>query len=101
MSLNPSSSSSSPAPSFFHHQASTMFPKFMDGSFNGNSTSTSTNFSGGNTVRPKVGFVCTPTQPSAKLLDNWFNGNKTSTGVNVCPKGSFASSPDVRLMMPM
>jgi hypothetical protein len=96
MSLNPSPS---PAPSFFHHQASTMFPKFMDGSFNGNSTST--NFSGGNTVRPKVGFASasTPTQPSAKLLDNWFNGNKT--GVNVCPKGSFASSPDVRLMMPM
>lgn len=100
MSLNPSSSSSSPAPSFFHHQASTMFPKFLDGSFNGNSTST--NFSGGNTVRPKVGgfaSTSTPTQPSAKLLDNWFNGNKT--GVNVCPKGSFASSPDVRLMMPM
>ena len=99
MSLNPSSSSSSPAPSFFHHQAATMFPKFMDGSFNGNSTST--NFSGGNTVRPKVGgsAFTTPTQPSAKLLDNWFNGNKT--GVNVCPKGSFASSPDVRLMMPM
>ena len=74
-----------------------MFPKFMDGSFNGNST----NFSGGNTVRPKVGIasISTPTQPSAKLLDNWFNGNKT--GVNVCPKGSFASSPDVRLMMPM
>ena len=94
MSLNPSSS---PAPSFFHHQASTMFPKFLDGSFNGNSTST--NFSGGNTVRPKVGgFASTPTQPSAKLLDNWFNGNKT--GVNVCPKG-LASSPDVRLMMPM
>ena len=92
MSLNPSSS---PAPSFFHHQASTMFPKFMDGSFNGNST----NFSGGNTVRPKVGgFASTPTQTSAKLLDNWFNGNKT--GVNVCPKG-LASSPDVRLMMPM
>jgi hypothetical protein len=98
MSLNPSSSSSSPAPSFFHHQAATMFPKFMDGSFNGNSTST--NFSGGNTVRPKVGgFAATPTQPSAKLLDSWFNGNKT--GVNVCPKGSFASSPDVRLTMPM
>ena len=99
MSLNPSSSSSSPAPSFFHHQASTMFPKFLDGSFNGNSTST--NFSGANTVRPKVGVSAftTPTQPSAKLLDNWFNGNKT--GVNVCPKGSFASSPDVRLMMPM
>lgn len=95
MSLNPSPS---PAPSFFHHQAATMFPKFLDGSFNGNSTST--NFSGGNTVRPKVcGFASTPTQPSAKLLDNWFNGNKT--GVNVCPKGSFASSPDVRLMMPM
>jgi len=96
MSLNPSSS---PAPSFFHHQAATMFPKFMDGSFNGNSTKT--NFSGGNTVRPKVGgsAFTTPTQPSAKLLDNWFNGNKT--GVNVCPKGSFASSPDVRLMMPM
>ena len=94
MSLNPSSS---PAPSFFHHQASTMFPKFMDGSFNGNST----NFSGGNTVRPKVGgFASTPTQPSAKLLDNWFNGNKASTGVNVCPKG-LVSSPDVRLMMPM
>lgn len=99
MSLNPSSSSSSPAPSFFHHQASTMFPKFMDGSFNGNSTST--NFSGGNTVRPKVGgsAFTTPTQPSAKLLDNWFNGNKT--GVNVCPKGSFVYSPDVRLTMPM
>lgn len=96
MSLNPSSS---PAPSFFHHQAATMFPKFMDGSFNGNSTKT--NFSGGNTIRPKVGgsAFTTPTQPSAKLLDNWFNGNKT--GVNVCPKGSFASSPDVRLMMPM
>ena len=96
MSLNPPPS---PAPSFFHHQAATMFPKFMDGSFNGNSTST--NFSGGNTVRPKVGgsAFTTPTQPSAKLLDNWFNGNKT--GVNVCPKGSFASSPDVRLMMPM
>ena len=96
MSLNPSPS---PSPSFFHHQASTMFPKFLDGSFNGNSTST--NFSGGNTVRPKVGgpAFTTPTQPSAKLLDNWFNGNKT--GVNVCPKGSFASSPDVHLMMPM
>ena len=96
MSLNPSPS---PSPSFFHHQAATMFPKFLDGSFNGNSTST--NFSGGNTVRPKVGgpAFTTPTQPSAKLLDNWFNGNKT--GVNVCPKGSFASSPDVRLMMPM
>ena len=96
MSLNPSPS---PAPSFFHHQAATMFPKFMDGSFNGNSTST--NFSGGNTVRPKesVVSISTPTQPSAKLLDNWFNGNKT--GVNVCPKGSAASSPDVRLMMPM
>ena len=99
MSLNPSSSS--PAPSFFHHQASTMFPKFMDGSFNGNSTSTSTNFSGGNTARPKVGFASTstPTQPSAKLLDNWFNGNKT--GVNVCPKSSIMYSPDVRLTMPM
>jgi hypothetical protein len=98
MSLNPSFSS--PAPSFFNHQASTIFPKFMDGSFNGNSTST--NFSGGNSVRPKDSFVSIPTQPSAKLLDNWFNGNKTSTGVNVCPKGSFASSsPDVRLMMPM
>ncbi len=96
MSLNPSSSS--PAPSFFHHQASTMFPKFLDGSFNGNSTST--NFGGGNTVRPKIGgFASTPTQPSAKLLDNWFNGNKT--GVNVCPKGFASSSPDVRLMMPM
>jgi|UniRef100_A0A6C0EUZ9 hypothetical protein len=97
MSLNPSFSS--PAPSSFHHQASTMFPKFMDGSFNGNSTST--NFSGGNTVRPKesVVSISTPTQPSAKLLDNWFNGNKT--GVNVCPKGIVASSPDVRLMMPM
>ena len=97
MSLNPSSS---PAPSFFHHQAATMFPKFLDGSFNGNSTSTSTNFSGGNTVRPKVGgFVSTPTQPSAKMLDNWFNGNKT--GVNVCPKamnnGGFGGSN----MMPM
>ena len=90
MSLNPSPS---PAPSFFHHQASTMFPKFLDGSFNGNST----NFSGGNTTRPKVGFS-TPTQPSTKLLDNWFSGNKS--GVNVCPKG-IASSPDVRLMMPM
>ena len=98
MSLNPSFSS--PAPSFFHHQASTMFPKFMDGSFNGNSTST--NFSGGNTVRPKESIVSisTPTQPSAKLLDNLFNGNKTV--VNVCPKSSFVtSSPDVRLMMPM
>ena len=97
MSLNPSSS---PAPSFFHHQAATMFPKFLDGSFNGNSTST--NFSGGNTVRPKVGGLAstpTPTQPSAKLLDNWFNGNKT--GVNVCPKGSIMYSPDVRLTMPM
>jgi hypothetical protein len=95
MSLNPSPS---PSPSFFHHQASTMFPKFLDGSFNGNSTST--NFGGGNTVRPKVGgpAFTTPTQPSAKLLDNWFNGNKT--GVNVCPKG-LGSSPDVRLMMPM
>ena len=75
-----------------------MFPKFMDGSFNGNSTST--NFSGGNTVRPKVGgFASTPTQPSAKMLDNWFNGNKT--GVNVCPKamnnGGFGGSN----MMPM
>ena len=98
MSLNPSSSS--PAPSFFHHQASTMFPKFLDGSFNGNSTST--NFSGGNSGRAKVGVSAftTPTQPSAKLLDNWFNGNKT--GVNVCPKGfASSSSPDVRLMMPM
>jgi hypothetical protein len=96
MSLNPSPS---PSPSFFHHQASTMFPKFLDGSFNGNSTST--NFSGGNSGRAKVGVSAftTPTQPSTKLLDNWFNGNKT--GVNVCPKGSFASSPDVRLMMPM
>jgi len=96
MSLNPSPSSS-PAPSFFHHQAATMFPKFLDGSFNGNSTST--NFSGGNTVRPKVGgpAFTTPTQPSAKLLDNWFNGNKT--GVNVCPKS--LGSADVRLMMPM
>ena len=96
MSLNPSPS---PAPSFFHHQASTMFPKFLDGSFNGNSTST--NFSGGNSGRAKVGFASTststPTQPSAKLLDNWFNGNKT--GVNVCPKSS--GSADVRLMMPM
>jgi hypothetical protein len=94
MSLNPSPS---PAPSFFHHQAATMFPKFLDGSFNGNSTST--NFSGGNTVRPKVGgsAFTTPTQPSAKLLDNWFNGNKT--GVNVCPKS--LGSADVRLMMPM
>ena len=99
MSLNPSSS---PAPSFFHHQAATMFPKFLDGSFNGNSTSTSTNFSGGNTVRPKVGgfaSASTPTQPSAKLLDNWFNGNKT--GVNVCPKamnnGGFGGSN----LMPM
>jgi hypothetical protein len=98
MSLNPSSSSS-PAPSFFHHQAATMFPKFMDGSFNGNSTKT--NFSGGNTVRPKVGgsTFTTPTQPSTKLLDNLFNGNKTS--VNVCPKGSIMYSPDVRLTMPM
>ena len=96
MSLNPSPSSS-PAPSFFHHQAATMFPKFLDGSFNGNSTST--NFGGGNTVRPKVGgsAFTTPTQPSAKLLDNWFNGNKT--GVNVCPKS--LGSADVRLMMPM
>jgi hypothetical protein len=96
MSLNPSPSSS-PSPSFFHHQAATMFPKFLDGSFNGNSTST--NFSGGNTVRPKVGgsAFTTPTQPSAKLLDNWFNGNKT--GVNVCPKS--LGSADVRLMMPM
>ena len=94
MSLNPSPS---PSPSFFHHQAATMFPKFMDGSFNGNSTST--NFSGGNSVRPKVGgpAFTTPTQPSAKLLDNWFNGNKT--GVNVCPKS--LGSADVRLMMPM
>ena len=99
MSLNPSSS---PAPSFFHYQAATMFPKFMDGSFNGNSTSTSTNFSGGNTVRPKVGGLAStpmPTQPSAKLLDNWFNGNKT--GVNVCPKamnnGGFGGSN----LMPM
>ncbi len=99
MSLNPSSS---PAPSFFHHQAATMFPKFLDGSFNGNSTST--NFSGGNTVRPKVGGFAstptpTPTQPSAKMLDNWFNGNKTS--VNVCPKamnnGGFGGSN----LMPM
>ena len=95
MSLNPSSS---PAPSFFNHQASTMFPKFMDGSFNGNSTNT--NFSGGNTVRSKDSFVSIPTQPSAKLLDNWFNGNKTSVGVG-CPKGNVAYSPDVRLMMPM
>jgi hypothetical protein len=96
MSLNPSPSSS-PAPSFFHHQAATMFPKFLDGSFNGNSTST--NFSGGNTARAKVGgsAFTTPTQPSAKLLDNWFNGNKT--GVNVCPKS--LGSADVRLMMPM
>jgi hypothetical protein len=98
MSLNPSFSS--PAPSFFHHQASTMFPKFMDGSFNGNRTSTSTNFSGGNTVRSKDSFATTPTQPSTKLFDNWFNGNKTSVGVG-CPKGSFVSSPDVRIMMPM
>jgi len=98
MSLNPSSSSS-PAPSFFHHQAATMFPKFMDGSFNGNSTKT--NFSGGNTVRPKVrgSAFTTPTQPSTKLLDNLFNGNKTS--VNVCPKamnnGGFGGSN----LMPM
>jgi hypothetical protein len=71
----------------------------MDGSFNGNSTKT--NFSGGNTVRPKVGgsAFTTPTQPSTKLLDNMFNGNKTS--VNVCPKGSIMYSPDVRLTMPM
>ena len=94
MSLNPSPS---PSPSFFHHQAATMFPKLLDGSFNGNSPST--NFGGGNTVRPKVGgpAFTTPTQPSAKLLDNWFNGNKT--GVNVCPKS--LGSADVRLMMPM
>ena len=94
MSLNPSPS---PSPSFFHHQAATLFPKLLDGSFNGNSTST--NFSGGNTVRPKVGgsAFTTPIQPSAKLLDNWFNGNKT--GVNVCPKS--LGSADVRLMMPM
>jgi hypothetical protein len=65
-----------------------MFPKLLDGSFNGNSTST--NFGGG------PAFT-TPTQPSAKLLDNWFNGNKT--GVNVCPKS--LGSADVRLMMPM
>ena len=33
-----SSAPASPSPSFFHHQASTMFPKFLDGSFNGNKT---------------------------------------------------------------
>jgi hypothetical protein len=54
------SQTASPAPSFFHHQANTMFPKFLDGSFNGNTT----NFG----------------SPKPKFMNGWFSNNTTSFG---------------------
>jgi len=58
-------------PSFFHHQNATLFPKFLDGSFNNNKT----NFGSKSVPVQPIG-------PVPKLLDNWFNGNTT----NVCPR---------------
>ena len=61
----PATSSSEPAPSFFHHQSTTLFPKLLDNWFNGNTT----------TIQNKP-----------KLLDNWFNGNTTTTTIQNKPK---------------
>ena len=55
--FEPSSTASDVSPSFFHHQSKTLFPKFLDGSFNNNTTTFG---------------------PRPKFLDNCFNGNKTT-----------------------
>jgi hypothetical protein len=53
-------SADSPAPSFFNHQANTLFPKFLDGSFNGNTT-----YFGSH---------------KPKFMDGWFSNNNTTFG---------------------
>ena len=72
-------------PSFFHHQNITLFPKFLDGSFNNNTT----NFG----KKSMLAVPTQPTSPTPKFLDNCFNGN--STNFNPRPKNN------VSLMMPM
>jgi len=54
------SQTASPSPSFFHHQANTMSPKFLDGSFSRNTT----NFG----------------SPKPKFMNGWFSNNTTSFG---------------------
>jgi hypothetical protein len=78
------SQTASPAPSFFHHQANTMFPKFLDNSFNRNTT----NFGSGSGSAPKPKFLdgsfngntTNFGSPKPKFMDGWFSNNKTNFG---------------------
>jgi len=80
------SQTASPAPSFFHHHANTMFPKFLDSSFNNNRTNFGSGSSSGSTPKPKVldrsfsSNIKDSISPKPKFLDGSFNGNKTNFG---------------------
>jgi hypothetical protein len=56
------------APSFFHNQNNTLFPKLFRNVC----------------ANPQLPIPIQPTNPEPKLLDNLFNGN--STNINTCSK---------------
>jgi hypothetical protein len=80
------SQTASPAPSSFHHQANTMFPKFLDGSFNRNTTNFGSGSGSGSTPKPKFldgsfnGNTTNFGSPKPKFMDGWFSNNKTNFG---------------------
>lgn len=74
-----SQTTASPAPSFFHHQADTLFPKFLDGSFNNNKTifgSPNPKFLDGSFNGNTTFFG----SPNSKFMDGWFSNNNTTFG---------------------
>ena len=80
------SQTASPAPSSFYHQANTMFPKFLDSSFNNNRTNFGSGFSSGSAPKPKFldgsfnGNTTNFGSPKPKFMDGWFSNNKTNFG---------------------
>jgi hypothetical protein len=84
------SQTASPAPSSFHHQANTMFPKFLDSSFNNNRTNFGCGSCSGSgsssTPKPKFldgsfnGNTTNFGSPKPKFIDGWFSNNKTNFG---------------------
>lgn len=70
------------APSFFHNQNNTLFPKVYMSS---------------NCVMSNFAIPLQPTVPEPKFLDNWFNGNNTN--INTCSKPKNINT--VALIRPM
>ena len=69
----------SAAPSYFHHQANTLFPKFLDNSFNNNKTyfgEPSSKFLDGSFNGNTTFFG----SPNSKFMDGWFSNNNTTFG---------------------